>query len=77
MPNNQTNPKNSRLKILAIAYEFSKCHGYGVSESEAKEMWEETCFDENEVSVEGIGEFEGNSTNEISNMLAKEALTQE
>lgn len=63
-----------KLKTMAIAHEFSLCHGYGVPEDEVDNMWDETRFEEGEVDTKGIGAYEGNSTSEIANMIVLEIL---
>lgn len=67
--------KPNKLKRLAIAYEFSRCHGYGISEDEVDDMWKETSFKKGEVETKGIGEFQGLSTNEISDRIVSEILS--
>lgn len=63
-----------KLKILAAAYEFSRCHGYGISEKEVDKMWNEISFKKGSIETKGIGEYEGNSTDEIARMIVSEIL---
>ena len=63
-----------KLKTLAVAFEFSRCHGYGISEKEVNKMWNETSLKKGSVDTKGIGEYEGNSTDEISRMIVSEIL---
>lgn len=65
---------NSKLETMAIAYEFSRCNGYGIKESEVSEMWDETSFDQDSVDTTGIGAYQGNSTDEIARIIVNEIL---
>lgn len=66
--------KEEKLKILAIAYEFSRCHGYGISEDEVASMWQETSFKKDSVETKGIGQYEGMSTSEIAGEIVRTIL---
>ena len=65
---------NSKLETMAIAYEFSRCNGYGIAESEVLEMWDETSLDQDSVDTTGIEAYQGNSTDEIARMIVNEIL---
>lgn len=70
----KTQNNYTELQKVAIAYELSKCHGYCPDTKEAKKMWNETKFEKNEVDVSFLSDYQGNSTNELSNQLARMVL---
>lgn len=62
---------NKKLKDLAIAYEFSLCHGYCPDLEEAQDLWDNTPFEEGSVDISVLEDLQGNSTHEIAQMMVK------
>lgn len=64
----------TKLQEMAIAYEFSKCHGYCPDSKDAKDLWTETYFKKNQFPIKFLDNYSGMSSNEISNMINREVL---